>query len=600
MQHGRPAEAELSQLKQRLEDEALSHEQRASLLRDGLQRALSVAAVQTDSGALTRVKTHVFLSGVLSHCVQALSLDPRRLQGSWSAATTLAQLTSSCCVGVEPGEQSEAFHRLLLPSVMDCLLSLASQLMKQAECLSLFRKVMDSVGWLLGGHAHLSTQVLSSVHYEQIQMWDDVPVSVLCVQLWIQACTDSRDFLPGLREESVMLLLNDAVSQLAVSSEPAVGGACVRLLLLIGSQTKSRPLLLKFRGLDSLLAKDWRGRGIDQEVDQLIALIQPQGRSQCGEHVRAACVIQAAWRSYRCRSRVKNLNTAVSSLQRRYRSWRKRQQQQLEVQQWEEELKYQVCVSRQQARREFHYKQRQLLQLLPPDQVPLYLTECERRAAVVIQSFWRGYRQRQHYYTLRHTLRHTHTQQQAARTLQRAVRLFLKRRRCAKAPPVAPFWIGQKSLTDSRRVELKRQVEEYITLHHLSNVSPQQCVALHEEMQRLLLSELQRGDQQRREEERREALLAHTHTQLELLRDTPPLSVVTTTDAESLLSPSASIATCARDAHNAMLRAGRLPWWRMLSGTDGEDICSSAHLVNLEADFGGLFLGGGVFDPLKR
>ncbi|KAE8277000.1 hypothetical protein D5F01_LYC25260 [Larimichthys crocea] len=58
-----------------------------------------------------------------------------------------------------------------------------------------------------------------------------------------------------------------------------------------------------------------------------------------------------------------------------------------------------------------------------------------------------------------------------------------------------------------------------------TRVSLQECERLHEEVQ-LLLSELQRGDHQRREEERMEALLAHTHTQLELLRD-----------AESFLSP---------------------------------------------------------------
>lgn len=51
-----------------------------------------------------------------------------------------------------------------------------------------------------------------------------------------------------------------------------------------------------------------------------------------------------------------------------------------------------------------------------------------------------------------------------------------------------------------------------------SRVSPEECQRLHEEVQLLLLSELHRGERQRREEQRMEALLAHTHTQLELLR----------------------------------------------------------------------------------
>ncbi|XP_041822549.1 IQ calmodulin-binding motif-containing protein 1-like isoform X2 [Chelmon rostratus] len=600
----RPVEegALVSELKRQLEDEELNVEQKVSLLNNGLNKALNMAAVQTDISALARVKSQLYLSGVLSHCVLVLSLDPRRLRGNWSAAATLAQLTSSCCVGVEPGKHSEAFYRLFLPSVMDGLLSLASQLMRRTESLSLFRKVMDSVGWLLRAHTQLTTQVLSSVHYEQIQMCDTATVSLLCVQLWIQTCTSSRDFLSGLSDDSVLLLLNEAVGQLAVSTDSEVGGASVRLILLMASQQELRvhPLLFNFRGLDSLLDKDWRGRGFDQDIDQLIALIQSdkgtrnhtQASAEC---VRAACVIQAAWRSYQTRRRVKSLNRAVSTLQRRYRARRRQQQQQREAQQWEEELKYQVCVRRQQARREFHQKQRQLLQLLPPDQVQSYLQECERRAAVVIQSFWRGFRERRRYNnTHRHTLRHTHTQQQAARTLQRAVRRFLQQRRAAKAPPTTPFWIGQNGLTDSRRVELKRQVEEYTSLHPSSRVSRQECERLHEEVQLLLMSELQRGDHQRREEERIETLLAHTHTQLELLREAPPLSVVTETEAESFLSPSGPTAARARDAHNAVLQVSRLPWWRTLGETAGVDKFSPAHLQELEAELGGLFVAGSV------
>ncbi|XP_069577311.1 IQ calmodulin-binding motif-containing protein 1-like isoform X1 [Brachyistius frenatus] len=591
---------EVSELKRKLEEDDLNAEQKISLLKSSLNRVLNSAAVQTKSAALTRVKSQLYHSGVLSHCVLALSLHPRMLRGNWSAAAALAQLTSSCCVGVDPGRHSEAFHRLFLPSVMDGLLSLAGQLTRRSESASLLRKVMDSVSWLLSAHTQLTTQVLSSAHYEQIQMCDDVAASLLCVQLWIQACAASRDFLSGLSDDSVLLLLNEAVGQLALSSDSAVGGASIRLIVLMANQLELRlqPLLLSFRGLDSLLDKDWRGRGFDQDVDQLIALIQSgkgaMSQSQVStKHVQAACVIQAAWRSYQTRRRVKGLNRAVTALQRRYRALRRQQQQQKEAQLWEEELKYQVCVRRQQARRHFHLKQRRLLQLLPADQVQPYLQECERRAAVVIQSCWRGFRERRRYdHELRRTLRRTHTQQQAARTLQRAVLRFLQKRRAAKAPPITPFWIGQKGLTDSRRAELKQQVEEYIAVHPSSRVSADECERLHEEVQLLLLTELQRGAQRRREEQRVEALLAHTHTQLELLRDAPPLSAVTATDADSFLSPSGPIAVRARDVHNATLQASRLPWWRTLGGVDTGDMFGPAHLQELEAELGGLYVGG--------
>ncbi|XP_015250191.1 PREDICTED: IQ calmodulin-binding motif-containing protein 1 [Cyprinodon variegatus] len=502
-------EAVTSELKMQLENEALSTEEKISLLIDALNKVLNSAALQKPSRALAGAKARLYDSGVLSHCVQVLSLGPSRLRGSWTAAARLAHLTSSSCVGAEPGSRSETFHRLFLPSVMDALLSLAGQLMSLSQSSSLFRKVMDSVSWLLSAHPHLTPQVLSSAHYEQIQMSDDVSVCLLCIQMWIHSCTANRY----------------------------------------------------------------------QEVSS--------------ERVRAACAIQAAWRSYQTRRRVKNLSRAVSALQRRYRARRRLQQEQKEAQQWEEQLRYQVCVRRQQARRRFHQKQRELLQRLPPDQVQPYLQECERRAAVVIQSFWRGFRERRRYADcLRDALRESQRQRRAARTLQRAGRRFLEKRRAAKAPPIAPLWIGQEGLTDSRRAELKQQLDEYIAVHRSTGLSAEEGAALHAEVQLLLQAELQKGEQRRREEQRVEALLACARTQLELLQDAPPLSDVTAKQAESFLSPSASIAARARDAHNAALQASRLPWWRNLGETPTGEETGHAHLQELEAEFGGLFIGG--------
>ncbi|XP_041834714.1 IQ calmodulin-binding motif-containing protein 1-like isoform X2 [Melanotaenia boesemani] len=597
-------EALISELKRKLEDEDLNPHQKMVLLNAGLNELLDSADIQTDGGALTRVKSRLYDSGILRQCVLLLSLHPSRLRGSWSAATTLAHLTSSCCVGLEPGGRSSAFFSLFLPSVMDALLLLASQLMSRGgEVRSSARMVMDAVGLLLTAHTQLTTQVLNSVHYERIQMCEDATVSLRCIQMWTQTCAASRTFLSSLSDDSVLLLLNEAIGQLAFSSDSAVGVASVRLMLIMASQLglRLRPLLLSFRGLDHLLDKDWRGRGFDQDVDQLISLVQSgeeTSRAEVrGERVRAACVIQAAWRSYRTRRRVKSLNRAVSVLQRRYRTRRRQEQQRREAQQWEEELQYQVCVRRQQARRQFHQKQRRQLQLLPPEQAQAYLQECERRAALVIQSFWRGFRERRRYNTLQHTLRESHTQQQAARTLQRAVRHFLEKRRSAKAPPPSALWIGQEGLTDSRRVELKQQVEEYIALHRSLRVSPEECASLHEEVQQLLQAELQGGAQQRREEQRVEALLAHMHTQLERLRDAPPLSAATVTDAELFLSPSGSVASRARDAHNAMLQASRLPWWRMLGELDAGATSGPAHLQELETELGGLYIRGAAEGP---
>ncbi|XP_061642858.1 IQ calmodulin-binding motif-containing protein 1-like isoform X2 [Phyllopteryx taeniolatus] len=545
-------------LKQQVEDTSLSPADRINLLNDTLKRFLNMAAAPKDGGMLTRFKSLLYQSGILSHCVTLLTLDLQKLQSNCKAAVTLASLTSSCCVGVEPGELSETFHRLFLPSVMDGLLSLASRLARRAECVSLFRRVMDSVSWLLRAHAQLTTQVLSSSYYALIQGCDEVTMSLLFVQMWINLCTASSDFLSSLSDDAILLLLNEAVGQFAVTSDASLGGASVRLILHMANQLPLQPFLFNFKGLDSLLDKDWRGRGFDQEVDQLIALTQSREILPSVDRVRAACVIQAAWKSYLTRRRLKCLSGVVSMLQRRFRALRRQQQQQRDAQRLQEELNFQVCLQRQQARRKFHQKQRELLQLLPPDQVQPYLLECQVRAAVLIQSAWRGFLARRRIDSQRDSLRLEHAQQHAARTLQRAVRRFLQERQAAKVLASGPCWIGHKGLTDSRRAVLKRQS---------SAVSRQQCEQLHNDVQWRLQALLQQAVQQKREEQKIESLLAHTHTQLDRLKDAPSLSAVMATDIKSFLSPSGTIATRGRDAHNSRLQAHRLPWWRTLGET---------------------------------
>ncbi|XP_056157423.1 IQ calmodulin-binding motif-containing protein 1 [Lampris incognitus] len=583
----------VADLRRVVENTEISRQEKNRWVLSKLKDVLTTASVQMDEADVTELKRELYRAGILDFCVRALRLSGG-VHGEWTAATRLAEVLSSCCVGAEPEHDPEAFHRLLLSSVMDTFLSLACQLMRRgSECLHLFKRVMDSVGWLLQSYSQLTTQVLSSLQYEQMQMCDDV--TVMLMSLWIHICTSNREVLSCLSEDSVMLLLNDAISQLAVSSDSTVGRTALQLVLLITTQQDAGGQLLhRFRGLDSLLNKDWKGRGFNQEIDQLITHLNSDGpppslttAQVTSEHVQAAYVIQAAWRAHCTRRRIKTLPRAVSTIQRRYRAKKKLRQEQEVALRLEEELKYQVSVRRQRARRQFHQKQRELLQLLPPGLVQPYLSECERCAAVLIQKVWRGYRQRKRY----NTKKHTHTLHRAARILQRAVLRFLRRRRAMKALPTPPLWTAEASLTDSRRAELKREVEDYTSLHPSSIVSEEGCSRLHDEVQRLLLQKLQSREEHRREEDHTQALLVQINTHLQILNDAPSLPVAMETDVELFQSRSVPIATRARQSHNAMLQASRDPWWGMLG--DADDIISCPGPEDpTHLRLGQLFLGG--------
>uniref|UniRef100_A0A8C8JS12 IQ calmodulin-binding motif-containing protein 1 n=1 Tax=Oncorhynchus tshawytscha TaxID=74940 RepID=A0A8C8JS12_ONCTS len=546
-------------------------EQKVPQVLSKLQDILNRISVQDDR-ELGAFKNSLFSHGILQYCAGvALKLNYAKIEGGYATATQLAEILSSCCVGVDMGGDTEAFHRQLLPSVTDSLLSLASRLMNRAlgngqpEMFRFFKKVMGSVCWLLKAHGHLATQVLQSDHYERMLMSEEERVGTVCVSLWHQLLTANSELVAGLGKGPLSVILDDVVYRMAHTSNPVVGGAAVRTLLLVARQQESALQLIIHR---------FKGQGVGVFV----------------ECVRAACVIQAAWRSYQTRRRVKNLPRAVRSLQRSFRERRRRRAQQAQAVCWEEELRLQLCVRRQRARREFHQKQLQLLQLLPPGQVQQYLGEVERQAAIQIQRVWRGHRERRNF----QQRRNTHTQHRAAVVLQRTVLRFLKRRRAEKAPPSLSPWIGPRGLTDSRRAELKREVEEHIALHPSSVVSLEGSRELHAKTQALLLQHLQGREAELREHTHTHALLAQINTDLELLLNAPSLSVATVTDCDVFRSRSAPVAARARQSHNALLQAGRLPWWKMLG--DGDITCpesESAHKDHrLEAEFNSLYLGG--------
>ncbi|CAL8390763.1 unnamed protein product [Boreogadus saida] len=548
------------ELKNLVDDATLAHEEKTTLVLHTLREALTRGSVGPTQD-LAGLKRRLVDAHILDFCLAAMSREHVTME-TWRNAVHLGQILSSCCVGAEPDKDQKAFYRLL-PSVMEGLLSLACRLMTQVaertECLSLYRAVMDSVGWLLGAHSCLTPQVLSSLYYERMQVCDDVIISLVCVSLWSQICKTSSDFLSGLSDDSVLLLMNDAVGQLAVSSDNAVGGACIGLLVLIANQL-DRPrhaLLRTFPGLDRLLNKDWRRRGFKQEVDQLIAILHSDGPTAentraCCERVRAACVIQAAWRGHVTRNRIKNLPRAVGLLQRKYRAKVNQRKLLEQTNRWEAELKYQVYLRRQRARRRFHQKQKQLLHLLPAALVQRYQHQLEGSAAVAIQRWWRGLREERSF----HTLRHAHTQHRAASTLQRAVLNFLRKRRGLKAPPTCFTLIG---LTDRRRAELNKEVERYVRHNPSCAVSQQACGQLFLQTQSLLLSADLELHARRRQH--RDALLALTNTQLDLLADAPSLGVATATEVQVFHSRSGPVAAWAQHSHDALLQAGSLPWW---------------------------------------
>ncbi|XP_030638709.1 IQ calmodulin-binding motif-containing protein 1 [Chanos chanos] len=552
-----------------------------------------------DQRELEKFKQDLYHQGVLTYCANTLKFNYAKIEGGYTTAAQMAEILSTCCVGLGPDTENVVFQNKFLPEVAENLLFLADHLMNRAqrdkgpnEMLRLFRKVFDSIGWLLRVYSHLIPRVLGSKHYESVQMCEDDEICKVTLLTWHDVLRANSAAISEMGSEALRSIMDDIVYKMASSSNPVIGGTAVKtLLLIINHHTLAVPFILRnYKGLDNLVRKDWSGKGFDAALDRLLGLLQSgllkeenfQGSSE--ERVKAACVIQAAWKAYQTRKRMKRLPRAVSAIQRSFREKRRQQQEQTERRRIEEELRYEVRLRRQRAIRLFRQRQLHLLEILPAAQIERYLGEVENRAALLIQRVWRGHRERRNFQQRKYILK----QHKAAVTLQRATLRFLKWRRAQRNVP-AP-WKGPKGLTDARRAELRRQVEEYIALHPSTVVSVEGTMELHQRAQNLLQQHLLTRTSKQREEQHRQALLAQINTDMELLLNAPSLKDATEQDSNLFLSRSAPVAARAKQSHNSMVQSTRLPWWRMLGSEFGDS--EPLPKAEYEMEFETLYQGG--------
>ncbi|XP_060774775.1 IQ calmodulin-binding motif-containing protein 1-like [Neoarius graeffei] len=559
-----------------------------------------------DQKDLEKFKQDLYSYRVLEYCSSALKFNPAKIKGSYTSITQMADMLSTCCVGIGSVQEREAFHRQFLPSVTDNILFLAHRIMNRAirdkgqtEMIRLFRTIFNSLSWLLRAHTHLIPCVLDSRYYESVQMSDDDEISAVILTMWYNLFRTNSSLVSEMASKALYSIVDDVVYKMSSSSNPVIGSAAVKILLLIIEHKSSSVTLRlheRYKGLDDMVQKDWRGKGFDAAMRQLLHRLQSEDPEQhtqyqysSEERVRAACVIQAAWRAHQTRRRLKKLPRAVSALQRSFRERRRQRQAEIEKSLAEEELRHQVRLRRQRAIRQFRQRQLHLMEILPAEHLAQFLGELENRAALLIQRVWRGHRERRRFEQNRYHLR----QHKAAVTLQRAILAFLKRRRSQRSF-VAP-WKSPKGLTESRRAELKRQIEDHVSLHPSSVVSADGTLALHEKAQRALQQHLMTRASDRAQEQHRQALVAQINTDLELLLNAPSLKDMHEEDSCLFVSRSAPVAMRARQAHNTSLQSMRLPWWRKL----GDDFSSleSPSEKDYDVEFETLYLGGSISVP---
>uniref|UniRef100_A0A8D2PX14 IQ motif containing B1 n=1 Tax=Zosterops lateralis melanops TaxID=1220523 RepID=A0A8D2PX14_ZOSLA len=542
-----------------------SREQDIPLLLLKLKGILSSPSLGCEES--NKIKQDLYDYGLTQYCLLVLKRDHSQLHGAWATAAQLAEiLRLFCCTGINP----EEFYKKFLPSAIDTLLVLGKRLQARfTRAIKVFK-----------------FHILQNDRFLHLLITDDVETAIIMMSVLHNILRINSSVLLQVEEETLHSVLDELVYKLSSTTNPAVGSAATKLLLFVAKLSKQLYFLFFLLGLKGLLSKQWTGKGFDREVNQLLDLLyleQSSGKGEMQKQHQAACIIQAAWRGFQTRKRLKKLPQAVITLQRSFRAKREQELQHLTKQKEDEALKLQMQLQRQRAMRLFHQRQLALLEVVHASQVNKYMQEMEEKSALTIQRFWRGYRARRIFHQQKQSLK----EYKAAIIIQRAACKFLEKRR--RRRPLSP-WKEPKGLTDEQRLALQQKVDDYIKLHPASQMSEEMSKELHMQAQAKLAQFLLRSRLDQRAAQRREALLAQVNTDVELLMNAPGLAETTEKDLGAFMSRSIPVATKARQTHNTMLKYTRWPWWKKLGDEFMEDDVIPDGAINTELET--LFIGG--------
>ncbi|XP_017656056.1 IQ calmodulin-binding motif-containing protein 1 isoform X2 [Nannospalax galili] len=552
------------------------------------------------SSELKKIKQDIYCYDLIQYCLLVLSQDCSRIQGGWTTISQLTQILSQCCVGLDPGEDAEEFYKELLPSAAENFLVLGRQLQtcfinaikdeEKDNLLHFFQILTDSLFWLLGGHIQLIQNVLQSDHLLHLLQTDNVQIGSIVMTLLQNILQINSCDLLKIERKTLHSILDEVLFKLLSTPSPSIKHTATKLLLVMAESHQEILILLRlsacYKGLRSLLNKQETVTEFSQELKQLVGLLSPKIQQEVEEQKlhKAACLIQAYWKGFQTRKRLKTLPSAVIALQRSFRSKRTKTLLELNRQKEEEDLRLRLQLHRQRAMRILRELRLSMLEIVHPGQMEKYNREMEEKSALIIQKHWRGYRERKKFHQQRPSL----TEYKAAVTLQRAVLKFLAKRH--KKKKLFASWHELQGLTDARRVELKQQVDDYVRRHPGSQMSEVASRELHAQAQEQLQHYFMGRTLEERAQQHREALMAQISTNIEQLMKAPSLKETEGKEPEHFLSRSRPVAAKAKQAHLTTLKHIQAPWWKKLGEEPGDDIDVSKDELSLELET--LFIGG--------
>ena len=541
-------------------------------------RLLSIGDMLNDcrnsQKALTAAHNELWKFGLVETCVEALRQDFDNVRDGWNTAARLTDIVSRCCRVLPREEEQKSIAVLLLPVATESILVATNTIqenfidglndrtkVESKQLLENFRMAINSVTSLCDDYPELIVRLLKSPILLHMTITDNVDTARLLLVM-IRSLLDlsKRNLsMSGLTQDDASNLLDELVFKISSTQEPIIACAAMKVMLAFTDVIPSlgQFYVAQYSSLIPLISK-WRNEGFDDDVRRLLNMLEEDREEEVRQMVRnkAASAIQSLWRGYKTRQKMDTMKQGILKLQRLVR---RKQQMDREMKEQEKlsnlEKQLKEDKYRQEMRSSLH-TQLQLLEHVPAQRVDSFIAQREERAAVVLQSQWRGLMARRKAAKQRVEQR----RQKAAVCIQKNMRQYLKKKRPTQ--PRYQFSFLLDGLSDTRRTELQKKIDAEREKYPYKYTSMDELRGVHEKAQRMMGEFLVNSHKEMQKDTHRRALVAQLQSDVDQLLNAPKLDDVTGEDLDAFTSVSGPVAKMAQRAHVEELKAMRLPWWK--------------------------------------
>ena len=543
--------------------------------------------------ALREARRLIWQSDLIHLIVEALRVDFSTTHGQWYTAAELAKILSEVCAALKPEattsgnsmnpneeELVNEYYNFLLPAAVDSLLVLANNIHEceasvdsDAPSLALpgtpsllyldqFSSTIDALVLICSAHTLCTAHSLQSPYLLHLLIVDNPSYSLKMLQALSSLVQFDPSFLSSLPPHILQSLLDELVYK-ASSSQTQLVVPSVSLLTALSHH--HRPVMdcisERYEGLANILQR-WGEDKFDDQSRQFIASLCKRAhfRGDAERENIAATLIQAGWRGYCSRKKLKRAHRGVTRFQQLYRRKKALENARKKLEDSKKIIAFQQATQKRQKLRLKHETQLSLLEQIPAASAKQYLFEEQDAAATKLQSWWRGVRARENMASVKERER----RERSASIIQRGVRQYLAHRKgheqadCNQTSQERAI----KPLTREEGDQFMKDIVRYRETHPPQYKTDRQLADCHAEVVESLREFYASRNSQHQKENQRNLLLTELERQSQLLLSMPSVAQSTPETIRTFLSGSSRAVTrMGERTHQEELKVMQLPWW---------------------------------------